>query len=73
MPFGIGGGKKKILVRKYSALTTGGVRKDFEKDANKLAAQGYRPTGTADHNRAGWAGTQMVVTYELVDEPKSKG
>lgn len=67
MPFGIGGGKKHVIIRKYTAMTEGGVRKQYEKDANKLAQQGYRPTATADHGRGNWVGVQMMVTYELVE------
>ena len=28
MPFGIGGGKKRLIIRKYTALTEGGLRKE---------------------------------------------
>jgi hypothetical protein len=71
MPFGLGRkNKKRVIVRTYKALTEGGMRKEFEKDANKFAEKGYRPTSTADHPRAGWAGTQMMVTYELVQDEK---
>ena len=68
MPFGIGGkGKKRIVIRKYTALTEGGARKEYEKDANRLAQEGYRPTSSVDHGRGNWIGVQMMVTYELVE------
>jgi len=71
MPWPFGGGKKqKVLVRRYHALSERGARKDYEKDANKLAKDGYRPTNTVDHaaGRSGWGG-EIIVTYELVEPP----
>lgn len=63
------GRKKKIVVRRYRGITPGGARKKFEKDANKLAKQGYRPTNTTNSSRS-WFGTstsgEFIVTYELV-------
>ena len=62
---------KRIVIRRYHALTERGARKDFEKDANKLAEKGYRPTNTVDHaaGRSGWGG-EIVVTYELIEPTK---
>jgi hypothetical protein len=64
------GSKKRVMIRKYTALTEGGVRNEYEKDANRLAQMGYRPTASVDHGRGRWAGVQMMVTYELVDTPQ---
>lgn len=69
MPWLFGGGKKKkVIIRRYRALTEGGARKEFEKDANKLAEQGYRPVQSADksHKLAVKHG-DIFVTYELVE------
>lgn len=68
MPWPFGGKKKRIIVRRYRALTEGGARKAFEKDANKLAKDGYRPLSSADksHKIAFHSG-DIFVTYELVE------
>jgi hypothetical protein len=67
MPFGIGGGKKRVIIRRYKAITDGGARKQYEADANKLAQQGYRPTSSVDHHGRKWGGVNIIVTYELVE------
>lgn len=68
--FGRKGKPKRVVVRRYKALTGGGVRKAFEKDANKLGEQGYRPVNTVDHAAGHFAGAghEMIVTYELTPE-----
>lgn len=63
---GIFGGKKRIVIRKYTARTLGGVRGKYESDANKMLGKGYRVTSTVDHPRGRFYGAEMIVTYELM-------
>lgn len=62
------GKPKRIVVRRYRAFLEGGARRKFEKDANKMAAKGYRVMNSADksHKLAINHG-DIFVTYELVD------
>jgi uncharacterized protein YkuJ len=62
------GKPKRIIIRRYRALTEGGARKQFERDANKMAEKGYRATQSADksHKLAVNHG-DIFVTYELID------
>lgn len=61
--FGIGGNKKKVLVKEYHRP------KDYERDANRLAKQGWRVQGAPVEQKLGrgvWAqysSRKLVVTY----------
>jgi hypothetical protein len=58
---------KRIVVRRYRALTERGARSQMERDANKMAEKGYRLTSVADksHKLAVQHG-DIFATYELV-------
>lgn len=60
--FGIGGGKKKVLVKEYRKS------KDYERDANKLAEDGWKVQQTVEQKLgrsafAQAASRKIVVTY----------
>lgn len=59
------GKPKPVVMKKYRALTSGGARKDFEKDAAKMIAAGYEIQGSQDKSH--WYGTRgdITVTYVL--------
>ena len=56
---------KRIIVRRYRALTEGGARKKFERDANRMLEQGYRISSSADKSHK-WSTQRgdIFVTYE---------
>lgn len=43
-------GKKRVLVKTYEHPTPGGLAKKFEKDARRLAKQGYSPRFVNDQD-----------------------
>lgn len=59
---------KRIVVRRYRAVTEGGARKKMEADANRMAEKGYRLTSSQDksHKLAVNHG-DVWATYELTD------
>jgi hypothetical protein len=56
------GGKKRIVVKKYTQGWLG--RRRFEKDANKMARKGYA-VASVDTTGNWWSGQHRTVTYRL--------
>lgn len=59
---------RRIVTRRYRAILEGSARRKMEKDANRLAAKGYRLVNSQDksHKLAVNHG-DIFATYELVD------
>lgn len=62
------GKKQRIITRRYKAVTASGAQRKMEKDANKLAAQGYRLVSSQDKGRSLAVNHgDVFATYELSD------
>lgn len=64
--------KEQVVVKRYNAFTTGGLLQTYQRDAGKLAGQGYRVVSETPNQNMGM-GFQKSVTYELsTPSPRQK-
>lgn len=54
------GGSKKVLVKTYRKT------KDYERDANRLAKQGWRVQGSPVEQKLGWGAMAQISSRKLV-------
>jgi hypothetical protein len=59
---------KRIITRRYRSILEGSARRAMEKDANKLAAKGYRLVSAADKShKLAFKHGDIFATYELIE------